>query len=674
MSRKSTAMTLGFGIAAFLLFAVLLIVEIWNQSTGFLNPINRQVNAALRDPATQWLILAALAGYFVLFCVSEHRLSPPGKWWRLGNADLWLSALFTLALLRYPLSNQNSYGFGEVSTFLAGIVFGKAVSTLVRWRSTPLAQNTVWLAGSVIGFLAVAALWQPGMGPGRGMIYHYHDIVRWNGIWRNPNHYGLMMGAGLVLATGIGARAWRVVNGKRRKMLCVILCSAAAVLCGCGVFKSYSRGTWLGVLAGLVYLAVQMGKSSRPFVWLHRNRLALVLLVASLTVLTFWQFRFSEWPPAQRVFSVVNINDFSWRNRVTSWEWAMRSMLGHPLAGVGWRPLLAFANQQNNSPQPLSNAQAISTNDFLVLGTSAGLPALLCFAAYLALSFRAGSAAPGAPLSVFTICRGSSVVFLVGFWLDGGLFLLALALVFWMLIELSRLEPAEVKTEDIKSGLESEPRIFCAVSRSKGEIWLRRTSLILTATALLQSAAYVGIPFFPANHLTLAIARRCLVPPSETSDLDFLESNPIWKGRKLRILLEHVDLANYNRRLINWKLDDAMYREYVLTPAIQPERDGLSRWRRPLWEFFYPLVRKQADPETAAKTILPQLRQRLNISENVSLTIEEIWRRQTADARGFEAVCVAAFRSVGVPARLGEDGRAEFFDGKKWRPVSSLAK
>ena len=105
MSRKSTAMTLEFGIAAFLLLAVFLIAEIWNQSLGFfLNPFQRQVTAAFRDPATQWLILAALVGYFVLFCVLQHRLSPPGKWRRWGNADVWLSALVMLAFLRFPLS------------------------------------------------------------------------------------------------------------------------------------------------------------------------------------------------------------------------------------------------------------------------------------------------------------------------------------------------------------------------------------------------------------------------------------------------------------------------------------------------------------------------------------------------------------------------------------------
>ncbi len=443
MSLKSTAKTLGFGIGAFLLFAILLTVEILNQPPSFLGRIKQQLTAAFRDPATQWLILAALAGYFILFCVLEHRLSPPGKWWRLGNADLWLSVMVALAFLHYPLSNHNTYAFGEFSILLAGIVFGKSVSTLVRWRSDRLSQNAAWLAGPLVCLLAGAALCLPGWGSGSGMIYHYHDVVRWNGIWRNPNHYGLMMGAGLVLATGIGVRAWRVKNRKRRKMLCVVLCSIGAVLCGFGAFKSYSRGAWLGALAGLVYLAVRAGKSSPLFVWLRRNRLALVLLIASLTLLTFWQFRFSEWPPAQRVFSVANINDFSWRNRVTSWEWAVRSMFGHPWAGLGWR--VPATIQPYNSPQQLNPAQAVVTNDFLVLGTSAGVPALLCFVAYLALSFRAKFTAPGAPLSVFTICRGSAVVFLVGFWLDGGLFFLAVTLVFWMLMELSRLEPAERK-------------------------------------------------------------------------------------------------------------------------------------------------------------------------------------------------------------------------------------
>jgi len=36
-------------------------------------------------------------------------------------------------------------------------------------------------------------------------------------------------------------------------------------------------------------------------------------------------------------------------------------------------------------------------------------------------------------------------------------------------------------------------------------------------------------------------------------------------GKPLKTLLEHVELDNYNTELINWKLDEPAYREYVLS-------------------------------------------------------------------------------------------------------------
>jgi len=56
----------------------------------------------------------------------------------------------------------------------------------------------------------------------------------------------------------------------------------------------------------------------------------------SVVILLFWQYRFSEWRPAQRIFSIANINDFSWRNRVAAWEGATRMMIDRPLIGFGW--------------------------------------------------------------------------------------------------------------------------------------------------------------------------------------------------------------------------------------------------------------------------------------------------------------------------------------------------
>jgi hypothetical protein len=43
-----------------------------------------------------------------------------------------------------------------------------------------------------------------------------------------------------------------------------------------------------------------------------------------------------------------------------------------------------------------------------------------------------------------------------------------------------------------------------------------------------------------------------------------------------------------------------------------------------------------------------------------------MWQQQTADANGLEALCVAAWRFVGIPARLNPNGRAEFYSDGKW--------
>jgi hypothetical protein len=54
---------------------------------------------------------------------------------------------------------------------------------------------------------------------------------------------------------------------------------------------------------------------------------------------------------------------------------------------------------------------------------------------------------------------------------------------------------------------------------------------------------------------------------------------------------------------------------------------------------------------------------------NLPQAIEQIWLRQVTNEGGFEAIYVAALRSAGVPARLDANGRAEFHDGKEWKPA-----
>jgi pimeloyl-ACP methyl ester carboxylesterase len=212
----------------------------------------------------------------------------------------------------------------------------------------------------------------------------------------------------------------------------------------------------------------------------------------------------------------------------------------------------------------------------------------------------------------------------------------------------------------------------CPLKRS--EIMLRWLAVLVATWALAETAIHLVTPQFTINDTTLSIARRFLIQPKERADFECLAAQPIWHGHKLKTLLEHAELAGYNRELIDWQLDDRIYQEYVLSPAIEPSTFNTQlssnlNWRRPLWEEFYPRIRHESSPEDAAKIVVRHLRERVTIAAlpNLSHNVPDIWLKQITDETGFEIIYVAALRSVGVPARLDSNNHTEFWDGNKWQ-------
>jgi O-antigen ligase len=195
------------------------------------------------------------------------------------------------------------------------------------------------------------------------------------------------------------------------------------------------------------------------------GRLALATVVVSIGILGFWNLRHFEGPIARRAVSVANANDFSWRNRVAAWDGALQMMAERPWFGFGWnQPERVY--DQFYRPSRVPEGAAIQLNDYLILGTTLGIPALACFVLYVLLAFipqpapepaPPPSASPGpefrTPHSAFrtqltldysAVCRAAAVVLLVAFWFDGGLFKLATAAPFWILLELGRAGDHEI--------------------------------------------------------------------------------------------------------------------------------------------------------------------------------------------------------------------------------------
>ena len=89
------------------------------------------------------------------------------------------------------------------------------------------------------------------------------------------------------------------------------------------------------------------------------------------------------------------------------------------------------------------------------------------------------------------------------------------------------------------------------------DVALRWLAGVLAVAALGQTALHLVPPRLATSERTLSIARKHLVQAKELGDFEFLAANPVWRGKPLKTLLEHAELAHYNRELINWKLEDA---------------------------------------------------------------------------------------------------------------------
>lgn len=669
MSRQSLPGFFAAGAVFLLLPGALFADGIMRLGGGWLGSIVREISAVCRDESTQWMLVVCLVVYVVLILFLEKRqqngttphqtLSPNEAEREKKAGQILLAAFVVLCLVRYAWNYSAAVKSLQLPVLLAGIVFGKAVALWVaggiKFRHlTPVlspleaeresTRRANWLIGWLVVLLVVAAWYQQSEA---GMRFFYHGVPRWCGAWDNPNLYGLLMGVGAVLAFGMGLRGWRMEGHGWKRNLSVVVFFACAAICAYGLFKSYSRGAWLSVVIALLFFSRHASLVTRhaPLtVWLKKNWTALLVLSFSLAVAGFWQLRFTEFLPAQRIASVGNPNDFSWRNRVTAWQGAARMLLARPLAGFGWGEAEA-AYAKDYCPAATKETAAIQMNDYLMLGISAGMPAMLCFAGYVALTFRkkTGTGRTCCPTLLY---RAGMVVLLIGFWFDGGLFKLPVAAVFWTLLELSRVEFASAARMDN----EMPSAFFPTDAARPGTGWLRVMVILAVLMATGLSAIHCITPQLAVSSGTMDVARKFLVHPKETKNFEWLAAQPIWLAQKLKTLLDHAELATYNRTLVNWQVEEKMFQDFVLSPVITGAANEKLDWRRPLWEEYYPQVRHEPSQEDAAKKVIQQLLETTPIR----------------DDRQKKELTVATLRAVGIPSRLNDQENAEFWNGAKW--------
>ncbi len=500
-------------------WASLLGMEWWLEmpvEAGWFSGFQQTAKFEIQNRENQWIVysfftLYALAFIWLPLCRDRRRGSrSPGS--TPVSPAIQTAFLVILALL-YWRDYDSAVHSGSALALLTGLLAGRAVAFVRGGRNSEALDHAI--LGALCVFLAGIALWQPD----HGMEFHYRDSERWAGIWDNPNRYGLLTGVASLIAATRGVQALVTTTGKKRTSpwprfaACGWLTATAAT--GLALIKSFSRGAWLGTALGAAWLLLAAWRRTRAaraepeleqersvlHRWtpsarsltsqIHRNVWPLILIGLACAAILFWTCRDSEARVLRRIFSVANVNDFSWRNRVAAYEGALKMMADRPLAGVGWDQTREHYGAFYADPR-IEEWAAISLNDYFSIGTSLGLPVLALFTALIGLSIRRWSsretAREGRSSSVdLAVSRAATIVLLTGFWFDDGLLYLALGVPFWVLLELSNPPSARAPKSALKE--DSAPDGPTGGARARPNLG-ERLSRTGTATPLILTIGF----------------------------------------------------------------------------------------------------------------------------------------------------------------------------------------
>ena len=266
----------------------------------------------------------------------------------------------TLRLQSFSLLSPLAfYGFALYVSSLGASNLGEAGIEMVKWLEFGV---VLLLAPSVLtprqAPWLVAALLAGGISQGLLGLYQFVNgigpewfvilgrFMRASGSFRQPNPYAGYLGLTLPVAASLTLWGWRrVLQAPDRglhEILWTTYYSAATVIIAVGILASWSRGAWLGAVAGVAVVVV-----------LRSRRAAAVSgsVLVAVSVAIFLGSVNPQWIPApiakrlQDIPATVGIgnvldqpltdDNFAVVERIAHWVAALRMWEGAPWLGVG---------------------------------------------------------------------------------------------------------------------------------------------------------------------------------------------------------------------------------------------------------------------------------------------------------------------------------------------------
>jgi len=184
------------------------------------------------------------------------------------------------------------------------------------------------------------------------------------GIFSDSNQYALVVGLWIPLSF-----LWTVGKRPRHERLFCLGCLIVSLL---GVFAAASRGGFVGLISGFVYL---IARSRRPV----RN----LLFVGALTIpLLFW----SSSSLLRRIAAPADGDLQAQDARLIVWKAGLRMVEKYPLIGVGMHN---FKSQVVQYEEGDERVESLAHNSYLEIAAESGMPALLTLLGFLGTTFVA---------------------------------------------------------------------------------------------------------------------------------------------------------------------------------------------------------------------------------------------------------------------------------------------
>jgi hypothetical protein len=187
--------------------------------------------------------------------------------------------------------------------------------------------------------------------------------------------------------------------------------------------------------------------------------------------------------------------------------------------------------------------------------------------------------------------------------------------------------------------------------------------------------ARLGLAHMPSEKLHGSLLEVLALGFGYRDDYEWLQSR--MRTETVGEISEHIRLARRVENRFGCESAKYIFDNYVLSPIIGEGSSFDGPTRRMLFINCNPMLQGEGDTRRAANAVVERVRQITTVDDALDQEVDVrtalVSGRTTA--QGFEDCCIAALRSVGIPARripLSEG--VQYWDRSTWRPLPQAAR